>query len=70
MSKSKKPSNKWEIRVTGNSGEFKQKGDVELKSEDVVSCLKSYFMLYERENPKCSNNLYGKITICIRHIKD
>ncbi|MBI2124392.1 hypothetical protein HYT92_01235 [Candidatus Pacearchaeota archaeon] len=75
MPKSKKLSNNWEIKVTGNLGEFKQKGDVKLKPEDITDCLKAYFILpamfFDKGDPRCPSPVAGgEITINIRHIKN
>jgi len=62
---------KWEIKVKGNLGEYKQTGDVKIGSKDIVDALGAYFCMHEEANPKCSDPLAeGQITINIKYAKD
>jgi hypothetical protein len=60
---------RFEIIVKGNLGEYKQSGDVEIGTKDIVGALGAYFAhLHDEKNTNCPNPVAeGEIHIKIKY---
>lgn len=60
---------KFEIKIKGNLGKYKQSGDVKIGTKDFLDALEAYFVMSTDEN--APNPLEkGKIIIKIRYPKN